>query len=256
MKSESGLVIKNKKSRIKEISKFIAGAGFYLFVGISLMLFVYISSRSKEHIDYYQNYTKKILAEIERHELLKHQIAQGSLIIDKENKKDLKNNKDKSCKKENIQDDKSKVNNSSKNSENCEPIEDNKETVTTKVFRNDEIIKLDNAVIKNDTYTIVTTFDFSKSEQIFSKQNQLCNFVKFLAPEMKENIFTTVKIGDYLVRKNTKIKNEEKSISKDCNGEAEKIVIETKFYPKDLNTSPTQTQSIISPVTTNEVKIQ
>lgn len=241
-----------KKKKFKFLS-FIFGSGFYIIGGLSVFTFIYMSSKSNQDIEQYQKYTKKVLAEIDRHELLKHQIAQGTLTIDKNKKPDdkticnvaktSKNNKDSKEKDKKCEDDLDKT--------------DKDEIISTNVFRNDELIKLDNAVIKNDTYSIVTTFDFSKGHHLFSDSMQLCHLAKYLAPELKDSLFTKVKLGDYIVQKNTKSKELQTKVLNNCSKNESKITIETKFYPKDLSSAPiivnNDTGLISNPTLTNTV---
>lgn len=238
-----GIIEPTKKSK-KNLLSFILVASLYTAIGIFFFGFIYISSKSNQDIEHYQKYTKKISAEIERHELLKHQIAQGTIIIEKDKKIDYKKKAEINCEKN----DKKNIKNKTCE-ENKKEQEENKSTneiISTNIFRNDEIIKLDNAIIKNDTYSIVTTFDFTNSEHLFSTPTQLCHLVKYLAPELKESMFTTVKFGDFVIKKNPKAMNDHELVFKDCKNQATKIIIETKFYPKDLTTSPTQTQFTVS----------
>ena len=62
------------------------GATLYTLTGVCAFGFIYISSKSNQDIEHYQKYTKTIVGEIERHELLKHQIAQGTIFISKDEK--------------------------------------------------------------------------------------------------------------------------------------------------------------------------
>lgn len=247
-------IVKKDSTKRKGFFSFILGILLYIVVGIGLMLFIYIASHSTKNTELYHKYTRKVLSEIERHELLKHQIAQGTLILDKEK---ITSKNDVIC--DNIN---SKKKVSAKEKAQCAEQKVKKESVdeinTIKVFRNNEIIQLDNASIRNDSYSILSTFDFSQGNHLFSNQSQLCHLIKYLAPEMKESIFTTVKVGDYIVRKDTKKTNLEDTptISKDCVKQFQKITIETKFYPKDLNFSPAQTEQLITqPIKQNEIQI-
>lgn len=231
-----------KKQKPKNLVSFLLVSSFYTAIGIIVFGFIYISSKSNQDIEHYQKYTKKIIAEIERHELLKHQIAQGTIVIEKDKKVEDKKKSEIKCEKNDKNNVKNKSCEENKKGIQNEDKESN-EITSTNIFRNDEIIKLDNAIIKNDTYSIVTTFDFTNSDHLFSTPAQLCHLVKYLAPEIKDSLFTTVKFGDFIIRKNSKAMNDNQTlVFKDCKNQATKIIIETKFYPKDLTTSPTQTQ--------------
>lgn len=231
----------NKKPK-KSFFKFMLGATLYTLTGVCAFGFIYISSKSNQDIEHYQKYTKTIVGEIERHELLKHQIAQGTISISKDEKVENKCSRGNSKAIKKCEEEQEEI----RKKEASKKIN---EIISTKIFRNDEIIELDNAIIKNDTYSIITTFDFTKGNHLFSNPNQLCHLIKYLAPELKESIFTTVKFGDFLVKKNPKAMNEKHNdvVSKDCRTQETKIIIETKFYPKDLTASPTQTQLSVSP---------
>lgn len=240
-----GIIEPTKKSK-KNLLSFILVSSLYTSIGMFFFGFIYISSKSNQDIEHYQKYTKKIISEIERHELLKHQIAQGTIVIEKDNKIEYKKKAEIKCDKNDKANIKNKTCEENKKEKEKEENKSTNEITSTNIFRNDEIIKLDNAIIKNDTYSIVTTFDFTNTEHLFSTPSQLCHLVKYLAPELKESMFTTVKFGDFIIKKNPKAMNDQELVFKDCKNQATKIIVETKFYPKDLTTSPTQTQFTVS----------